>query len=67
MLKLPVLTEDLIAELAKAYPVKPLTLKDIKELSKEEIAFHAGERAVVDQLLMRLNVVNRDNNNYGVM
>ena len=54
MLKLPSLTVDLIEELDRNYPLKALTQKDIREKTKEDIAFEAGQRDVVEKLLARL-------------
>ena len=50
MKKFPVFTADLIPFLEKIYPLKPLSIHDIRDKTKEEIAFEAGQRSVVEYL-----------------
>lgn len=47
---LPVLSEDLLKELAQLYP--PITHSTIMKTSKKQLAYTAGQRSVVEHLLM---------------
>ena len=50
--KFPILSEDLIAELDRLHPPIPATA--IMKMNQRELDFKAGQRAVVESLLMVL-------------